>query len=654
MHHSLRRAAITAAVLHGFTGNALAADYDDAVIVTASRFPVSQRELPVSVTTIGSAEIARSTAKTLPELLGQQTGFVVRNNTGSPNQQVDLRGFGMTGDQNTLVLIDGQRISENELSPARLAAIPLDSIERIEILRGSGAVLYGGGATAGTINIITRQAGRGDRFAAISLSAGNHGMIEESARFALGGEQAAASLSANHLDTNNYRANNALVQDTVAGDLRYFLPQGDIYVKFGSDRQYLRLPGSRTEAQLASDRRGTSTPDDNLHDESWFVTLGGSWRSGDTELAADLRQRDRRAPFVLVFGGSAFTGERSGRQLALTPRARFRQPLFGLRNSLVIGVDATDADLNARDNFGSDNDFDERHTAVYFHDSLSLSEQTRLTFGARHERIRQSLEDRAFAPGMEQEQTLSLNANEVGVHHRLDRDWSLFAKTGRSFRVANIDENLFQPKLLKPQTSRDREAGVEWRHGEHSARASAFRNDLDDEIHFNRLVGFFGANVNLPPTRRQGVEVEAGTGFGDLVHVTLSYSLTEATFRDGNFGGVDVDGKDIPLVPRHVYAVKTDWNLGRDTTLAATVRRVGEQRYDNDQANTFAKMPAYTLLDLKLVQAVKDWRLALTVANALGEKYYSYGIRTTPTSNTFSAYPEAERTFLATVEYHFR
>ena len=69
-----------------------------------------------------------------------------------------MRGFGIFGDQNTLVLLDGQRISENEQASVNWSAIPLSAIERIEIMRGSGAVLYGGGATGGTINIITKAA----------------------------------------------------------------------------------------------------------------------------------------------------------------------------------------------------------------------------------------------------------------------------------------------------------------------------------------------------------------------------------------------------------------------------------------------------------------------------------------------------------------
>lgn len=83
-----------------------------------------------------------SAANTLGEVLNRIGGVHTRMNLhGIPDSPLDLRGFGVTGDQNTLVLVDGKRISENELVSARISSIPLDAIERIEILRGSGAVL---------------------------------------------------------------------------------------------------------------------------------------------------------------------------------------------------------------------------------------------------------------------------------------------------------------------------------------------------------------------------------------------------------------------------------------------------------------------------------------------------------------------------------
>src|SRR5687767_1802368 len=159
---------------------------DDAVVVTATRFADSKRNLPVGVTVITADDIRRSATSNLPEILAQYGLLHIRDNSGSPSQQVDLRGFGATGDQNTLVLVDGLKLSENEQVPAQLTSIPLDSIERIEIVRGSGAVLYGGGASGGTINIITR--GAGARRGYVLGRAGGYGTKEGRAGYTARGE----------------------------------------------------------------------------------------------------------------------------------------------------------------------------------------------------------------------------------------------------------------------------------------------------------------------------------------------------------------------------------------------------------------------------------------------------------------------------------
>src|SRR5690606_12394155 len=107
-------------------------------------------------------DIARSAARTLPELLGTRAGIVSRDLYGNTAAlaTVDMRGFGATAAQNTLILVDGRRLNDIDQSGVQWASIPLDAIERIEIVRGSGAVQYGDGASAGAINIITRHPAR--------------------------------------------------------------------------------------------------------------------------------------------------------------------------------------------------------------------------------------------------------------------------------------------------------------------------------------------------------------------------------------------------------------------------------------------------------------------------------------------------------------
>jgi iron complex outermembrane receptor protein len=111
------------------------------VVVTATRFSQPVDKLPIGVSIITAEQIKNSAAITLPELLQQVAGIHTRNVDGSPDPQIDMRGFGITGNQNTLVLLDGQRMNENELVGIRFSTIPLDSIERIEVPLAAWSIL---------------------------------------------------------------------------------------------------------------------------------------------------------------------------------------------------------------------------------------------------------------------------------------------------------------------------------------------------------------------------------------------------------------------------------------------------------------------------------------------------------------------------------
>ncbi|MBV8624139.1 MAG: TonB-dependent receptor plug domain-containing protein, partial [Herbaspirillum sp.] len=129
-----------------------------AVVVSASRFPNDPAFAPVATTVITAEQIRAAGIGNANEALRKLGGIYGRQSSAGPNDfPLDLRGFGTNGDQNMVVLVDGVRISENELSTPLLSSIPIETIERIEIVRGGSSVLYGSGATGGTIQIITRR-----------------------------------------------------------------------------------------------------------------------------------------------------------------------------------------------------------------------------------------------------------------------------------------------------------------------------------------------------------------------------------------------------------------------------------------------------------------------------------------------------------------
>ena len=104
------------------------------IVVTATRIPEETSRIPANVTVIKGEDIRNSSADNVPELLRMQQGVQVTDVTGNHRTySVDLRGFGDAAPQNTLVLVDGRRITQADLSGTDWRLIPLDRIERIEI-----------------------------------------------------------------------------------------------------------------------------------------------------------------------------------------------------------------------------------------------------------------------------------------------------------------------------------------------------------------------------------------------------------------------------------------------------------------------------------------------------------------------------------------
>ena len=635
---------------------------DDAVVVTATRFPERRLDAPVGMTVITAADIARDTARTLPEVLTHLGGLYARNNSGSPDLQLDLRGFGITSDQNTLVLLDGVRLNENDLSSTKLSAIPLQSIARIEILRGSGSVLYGGGAAGGTINIITKgprvQAREGSLFA----GAGSYGTLDARASVNLADERAGALVSGSHYESHNYRANNRVRQDNVTGDVRLGGADGTLALKFGADAQRLRLPGVRDQNQLASDPRGTDTPDDWSTRDGNFVTLLGSRRLGGVELAADLGYRDQlsSANYVSLF--SYF--EARLRSLSFAPRLRWTSNA-SIPTSLVLGVDlsrwdfdrAFAADRASISSPSSSTGASQDNSAFYAQASAQVAQAVKLTVGWRTQRVSTRLVQAGFFAS-DQRQTRSPHAGELGVQLALSERWTAFGRLGTSFRVATVDEDGFTAsgKLLEPQTARERNAGLEYRDQRLRLRASAYEIDLHNEIYFSPIVVPFGANTNLSPTRRAGFELFGEARLAPSVELSGSLVLQSAKFVTGTYGAVDVSGKDVPLVPRALAQVQAAWRPAPRTQLVAAARYVGRQRYDNDQANAYpGLMPDYALADLKLSHSVGGWRLSAALDNIFDKRYYSYGIvGSFGCATAVCAYPQAGRTWFLSAEHALR
>jgi len=654
---------------------------DDAVVVTATRFPEKKLEHPIGVTVVTREQIANSSAANLPELLSRYAGINIRNNTGSPDVSIDLRGFGASGDQNTLVLLDGQRLNDNELTTVRWSAIPLEAIERVEIQRGGGAVMYGGGASGGTINIITRSSIAGDKSASVGAGVGAYNANELRATLNLAGTNTGFALTASQYNSDNYRANNRLEQGNLLGDLRWSGDRAGLVFKFGLDNQSLGLPGARTAVQLGTDPRGTATPNDYSARDGKQATLSGRYEFDAAEFALDLSYRDtRRIGFFddySGFGFSTFTDTRA-QVWALTPRLKKPYQFLGRDNVLILGMDADIWDYRALraarfEQLGApqvDLAATQKDHAYYLQNHTALGDATKLTLGARLQRVDISANDRVN-PAIYASAAMGRTprAWELALRHNFDPALALFGKLGASFRVASVDEiyNQFGGPVfdsvvtpLEPQTSRDREIGAEYKSAAGRVQARIYRMDLRNEIHFN-AINF--TNMNLSPTRREGFELEASRKLGERIELFGSYTRAQALFREGVYNGfdatfapirVDLSGKHVPLVPRNSAKLGLSWQLAAKTRLSGALGYVGKQYFDNDQSNTFpGQMASFVTADAKLSHAAGPWTFTLAGNNLTDRKYYTYAIRNAA-GNSFNAYPMVGRTLMLAAAYRFQ
>ena len=645
-------AALSAVHLTGYTADQVVPSGELApVVVTATRFPDIQRQFPIGVSVIDREAIVSSTARSVPELLSLQAGIQVRDSTGSPDLQIDMRGFGQTGDLNTTVLVDGQRFNDIDTSPLKWSAIPLSAIERIEILPGSGAVIYGSGATGGVINIITRQPVSGDRKIEVQVGSGSYDASDLQVAASLAGDRLGLRIQASDQRSDNYRENNRLTQRNLLADVRTLGAGPKLYMKLASDAQDLRNPGQLTLSEMAVNRRGTQTPRDFSSRDGVRADLGGSVRSGKVEWAANLayRTQETRAFF------SAFSSEvvNETENIAFSPRLKFGHRFGGPEQTLIAGIDVEEGNLDRNVTgvfFSGRSKARQQKSGIYLQNNAALGRDWLLTVGARGQHAENTVDDVASF-GSLLRKTYSLSASEVALRYRVSDGVSLYGKTGRSFRLPSVEEtNFTSPALLEPQTSRDREAGINYRTGGTSTRLAVYRIDLENEIAFNPLVF---DNINLSPTRREGVELEARTRVTPTLDLFLTHAHVLARFRNGIYGGTDLAGKTVPLVPRNALNVGVSWLTGSKTRLSATLRHVGEQRLVNDETNTQAQLiPAYTVVDLRLAQQMGGWMLEAGVRNLFNREYYTQG--GVSGAGVVRVFPAAKRNGYVSVQYSFR
>ncbi|NIS67381.1 MAG: TonB-dependent receptor [Proteobacteria bacterium] len=634
------------------------------VVVTATREEEEIRKIPANVTVITAEEIENSNARTAADLLRSEESIVVRDLNGNgKNIQVDLRGFGETAPSNTLVLVDGRRVNEIDLSGVDWTQIPLDQIERIEIVRGTGSVLFGDNAVGGVINIITKTPAK-ELAIRVGTSAGSYGRIREEASISGGYGNMAATLSGSYDSTNGYRENSEFRTRDAGGKIIY---DPTDFLSFSLSGSYHRdnfgLPGPLSEEQLQIDRRAARNPFDEGESTDQYLMLGMDW---DLEeygtLISDLSYRDRESQDDFVSFSSSTDRELD--TWGFTPRYTWDGEILDRADRVIAGIDIYGSTLDVDFFFGTPrapsgfSDIEKHSYGFYVNNEFSLLENVIFTLGARHERVEYDLEQEDFLFGLAPlDDTVrdEANAYSVGLTLLYDENSSIFARVNRSFRFPLTDElilfDFFTGSInvnsdIKPQRGRHYEVGI--RHfftSDVEGNLTLFRAQIRDEIFFNPATF---TNVNHEETLHQGVEIGAISRFFDKVTLFGNYTFERATFEKEPF-----ENNDVPLVPRHKANVGFQiYNILPGFILSGDYHFVGSSFLVGDQANQFEKLSKYYTLNGRLSYQWKWLEAFVGVNNVTNQEFSEYAVLGGfPTTRNF--YPSPERNWVAGLEATF-
>ena len=630
------------------------------VVVTATRDAQEIRKVPANITVITEEKMKESNAQVVTDVLKDEVGVVVRDYFGTgKTATLDIRGFGETGPLNTLVLVDGRRVNEIDLSGVDWSQIPLDQVERIEIVRGPGSVLYGDNAVGGVINIITKRPEK--PFSAnVEGVIGSYSYNKEAASVSGKWGPLSAILNASHSSTEGYRDNGFFRAEDAGGKLIYDLNDAVSFnISGGFHRDDAGLPFGLKKPLYILDRRATTHPDDKAETDDGYAVLGIKaklWGFGRIETELSYRHREVADFFI----SSQFEDKRNSGTWGITPKYIFEKPLWNFSNKLTIGLDfyKSNSTIFSNSVFLGPNQSEviKKSTGAYVLDEFSILNNLVLSLGYRQEWV--IFDIFQDVPRSKDTSRNSEPAWNAGLDYLFGKNSSAFFSFKRSFRYPVSDEwiqYIYSPGTfeiigiqvnpeMKPQTGNHYETGI--RHSftdQIEANLTLFWIDLHNEIFFNP---FTFSNENYPRTRRQGIEVGAKAKPFPWLSLWGNYSYIKPVLREGSFSG-----NDIPGVPRHKGSFGAELNFGKGIQLSTKANIIGSHYFVSDWANQVERQSGYYTLDMKLSYAWRGLKPFIGVNNLFNRKYAEFAVIDSVGTQYF--YPSPERNFIGGISYTF-
>ncbi|CAD5356937.1 MULTISPECIES: catecholate siderophore receptor CirA [Enterobacter] len=570
----------------------VAAESGDTLVVTASATEQNLKDAPASISVITQEDLKRKPVQNLKDVLQDVPG-VQLTNEGDNRKGVSIRGLDSSY---TLILIDGKRVSSRNAvfrhNDFDLNWVPVDAIERIEVVRGPMSSLYGSDALGGVVNIITKKIGqkwtgtlsadstiqehrdRGDTY---------NGQFYTSGPLVDGvlGLKAYGSLSKREKDDQQSSSTSSTgetprIEGFTSRDANVefaWTPteNHDFTAGYGFDRQ---------------DRDSDSLDKNRLERQNYSLSHNGRWGVGNSELKVYGEKVDNKNPG----NANAITSESNAVD------GKYVLPLGEINQLLTFGGEWRHDKLKDPVNLtgGSSSNTSASQYALFLEDEWRIFEPLALTTGIRmddHETYGDHWSPRAYLV-YNATDTVTVKGGWATAFKapsllQLSPDWITGSCRGACEIVGNPD--------LKPETSESFELGLYysgeegWLEGV-QASITTFQNDVDDRISISRTANvdqaqsypnYVGLNAdgepifryyNVNKARIRGVETELKFPVAEDWKVTLNYTYNDG--RDISNGG----NKPLSELPFHTANGTVDWKATQDWSFYVQGNYTGEKR----------------------------------------------------------------------------
>ena len=558
----------------------------DTVVVTADRKARSVDDTLVPVSVLTRKDIERYQASSVQELLTHIGGVSISNNGGA-GQLTGVRLRGANSNQ-TLVLLDGIKINMASAGLASFEHLPIDNIERIEVVHGSRSSLYGSEAIGGVIQIFTRK-GKTGFHPEVSIQAGSHNRYKLNTNLNGGNGTTWYNLNVGKEQTDGFNACNP--------SKGCFVNEPD---KDGYQRQTASLRAGhkvtqQTDAELLVSQTSGDVQYDGATNQAYTVQQISSIKikhsfKDRAVISAQLGQATDKATNHTASG--AISGRYDNRRHTANLQADVQtSPNGNLTLGLEQQTDKLSSDLaysrTSRDNKAA--------FASYQH---QLG-QNKFDIAARHDH---------------NEQFGSKNTGSISLGHEFNNGLRATASYATAFKAPTFNDlyypssAYYQPNPnLHPENARNVELGLSGKLAKGQWSVNAFQNRIDDLIVYD-----FPTMKNLDKAQIKGIESSVSTQVAGL-KVQGNLTLQQPENRTGT-----LNGKQLSYRPKQLASVDVDKSVGK-WTVGATVR--GESKRYTNAANTDI-LAGYGTVDLRASYALnKDWTVGAKLANVLDKDY---------------------------------